>query len=177
MCYPYTVEVKELNTDAELLTAERPLKCAGGACKCCCYQEILVTSDGEELGKAYETCYYCVPQYNVADHTGKDVYKIHPPLCCGGMCMNCCTEGNPCCGKGCCKVPFWIFPIDGGSDEEDKIGKILKKPKSLMTEIFTDAVALDIDFPSDSTPALKGLLTASALLLNSNYFEKQDDNN
>lgn len=54
--------------------------------------------------------------------------------CCGGCCVNCCAEGNPCCGKGCCKVPFHLFPFDqGNTNSAEEVGKILKKPKRYVT--------------------------------------------
>jgi len=91
--------------------------------------------------------------------------------------MDCCTEGNPCGGKGCCKVPFWIFnandPNTNGR-EVNKIGKILKVPKSLMTEIFTDANAFEVTYPKDATIEQKALITGSALLLDATFFEKDN---
>lgn len=174
-CYPYTTQVKELNTEAELLTAVREFRCPSGGCKCCCYQEIMVSSGGTDLGGAKEKCYFCVPQFNIYDSSGQDIYIVHPPTCCGGVCVNCCTEGNPCCGRGCCKVPFWIFDISqkgntGGSDAA-MLGKILKVPKSIMTEIFTDANAFELHFPNDASAERKALVAGSALLVNSNFFE------
>lgn len=98
---------------------------------------------------------------------------MHPPTCCGGCCVNCCAEGNPCFGKGCCKLPFHIFDYEekDTAGNENYIGKILKKPKSLMTEMFTDANAFDVDFPKDATPAQKGMLVGSAIFMNAIYFE------
>jgi len=51
------------------------------------------------------------------------------------------------------------------------LGTILKKPKSAMSEILTDAVAMDLDFPKNATSDQKGLLTGLAIFLNSLYFE------
>lgn len=174
--YPYKVVVKEMNTDAEIVTVERPTRCAGGGCKCCCYQEVAVSSGGEALGTFEEQCYYCVPEYHVKDDQGNGIYKVHPPTCVGGMCVNCCAEGNPC-GKGCCKVPFHIFPADATNTNDgntEELGKILKKPKSLMTELFTDANAFDITFPSGSKVSEKGILVGATLLLNSVFFEENE---
>lgn len=56
--HPYTMTVTELNTEAELLTVERPCRCAAGGCKCCCYQEAFFKSNGAELGRMQETCYF-----------------------------------------------------------------------------------------------------------------------
>ena len=146
--------------------------CAIGGCKCCCYQEMTITSGGQELGSLKEDCWYCVPSFQASGPDGQPLYKIHPPTCCMGICPNCCTEGNPC-GKGCCKVPFWVFPANQLVTDGDApyIGKILKKPKSLATELFTDANAFDITFPDKATVAEKGVLLGSSFFINSNFFE------
>lgn len=127
------------------------------------------------MGSVKETCYYCVPEFKVYGPQNEEIYKLHPPTCCCGMCVNCCTEGNPCCGKGCCKVPFWIFDAKdnktNGSDVKI-LGKIVKVPKSLMVEVFTDADAFDVTFPADANVTQKALLMGSALLLNATFFEE-----
>eukprot|EP00540_Astrosyne_radiata_P008902 CAMPEP_0116841772 /NCGR_PEP_ID=MMETSP0418-20121206/11136_1 /TAXON_ID=1158023 /ORGANISM="Astrosyne radiata, Strain 13vi08-1A" /LENGTH=248 /DNA_ID=CAMNT_0004472287 /DNA_START=37 /DNA_END=783 /DNA_ORIENTATION=- len=175
-CHPFTMEMKELNTDAEMVSMDRPCRCAMGGCKCCCYQEMTVSSGGQEIGSLKEDCWYCVPSFQVYDPDGTALYKIHPPTCCGGCCVNCCTEGNPCCGKGCCKVPFWVFPASQEQTDGDAphVGKILKKPKSAMTEIFTEANAFDVIFPEGCSIAEKGTLIGSAIFINANFFEDGD---
>ena len=50
--------VQENNTQAELLTVERPFRCAPGTCKCCCYQEASFTSGGDYIGRIEEQ-FYC----------------------------------------------------------------------------------------------------------------------
>ena len=87
--------------------------------------------------------------------------------------MNCFTEGNPCFGKGCCKFPFHVFPYDQEETHGDApyIGKILKRPRGLLTEAFTDANSFLVTFPDNSTAAEKGLLMGSALYFNATFFE------
>lgn len=101
-CYPYVMVVKELNTEAEIVTVDRPFSCCVSSCKCCCYQTATISSGGNKLGSIQETCWFCVPSLKVFDHGGKQLYLAHSPTCLGGLCVNCCAEGNPC-GKGCCK--------------------------------------------------------------------------
>jgi len=171
--HPFKMSVKELNTDAELLELDRPLACHATGCKCCCYQSGTITSGGQEMGSIKEQCYFCVPEYHIYDHNGVGMYKLHQPTFCGGMCVNCCAEGNPCCGKGCCKEPFHLFPYDlKDTNGAEHIGKILKKPKSMMTEVFTDSEAFECTFPKDCTPAQKATIVGSAILLNAIYFEE-----
>jgi hypothetical protein len=180
--HPFTMPVTELNTNAELLTVDRPCACSVGAGKCCCYQSIAVSSGGVALGGVKETCYYCVPSFKVMDDQEREIYIVHPPTCCGGCCINCCTEGNPCCGRGCCKMPFWVFPAsavgqtNGKAGEAAKVGKILKKPKSLMTELFTEANAFEVTFPTDATSEQKALLAGTSIFLNALFFEGDNSN-
>ena len=90
-----------------------------------------------------------------------------------GLCVNICTEGNPCCGKGCCKVPFHIFPADQENTDNGApyAGKVVKVPKSFAAEMFTDSEAFDITFPDDATNVQKALIAGSAILINANFFE------
>lgn len=175
LVYPFTMRVEELPTRSEMLTVERPFVCCmASPCKCCCYQKATIKSGPDELGQIKENCYYCAPEYNLYDSNGSKIYKIRPPTCCCGICFNCFTEGNPC-TRGCCKVPFWIFDpnqthTNGG--EAEHLGKILKKPKSLVTEAFTDAHAFECHFPKEATPEEKACLVGTSVFLNAVYFER-----
>jgi len=175
-CHPFKTVVKEVNTGSEIITVDRPLKCPFNPCKCCLYQEATVTSGGAGLGSIKEQCWYCIPTMKVYDHEGKELYLVYPPTCCGGVCVNCCAEGNPCTSKGCCKESHRIYlPTDTKATTEDPyLGIIFKRPKSMATELFTDAVTLDLEFPKQSTPAQKGLLTGLGLYINANFYENQD---
>ena len=166
--------IQELNTANELITIDRPYRCAFSTCKCCCFQEATVTSGEKELGSMMEDFFCCVPSFQVLSPNKTPIYKIHQPTCCNGCCVNCCTEGNPCFGRGCCKVPFHIYPASQECTDGDVpfIGKIVKAPKSLGVEIFTEAEAFDISFPEGSTPQEKGLLMGSAIFINANFFER-----
>jgi hypothetical protein len=131
-----------------------------------------VTSGGQKVGSIKEQCYCCIPTFKAFDGEGKELYKIHPPTCCLGMCVNCCAEGNPC-GKGCCKQSFRIYPADQKKTDGDApyVGTILKKPKSIATEVLTDANALDLTFPEGASTNEKALLVGSAIFFNTNFFE------
>mmetsp|Transcript_20584 Transcript_20584/g.43132 ORF Transcript_20584/g.43132 Transcript_20584/m.43132 type:complete len:249 (-) Transcript_20584:177-923(-) len=172
--HPFKMEVKELNTEAELLTVDRPCACGLGCCKCCCYQTADFSSGGNLLGTIKEQCWYCVPAFTISDDKEEPVYIIHPPTCCGGCCVNCCAEGNPCTRKGCCKQSFRVYPYEQNGNtggDSPYIGVILKKPKSALTEIFTDANALDVTFPDNATNDQKAILAGTSLFLNAIFFE------
>jgi hypothetical protein len=59
--HPFKMVVKELNTDAEMVTVDRPCAFALGSCKCCgcdiCFQKADFTSGDEKIGSIKETCY------------------------------------------------------------------------------------------------------------------------
>lgn len=173
-CHEFSMVVKEVDTESEIFSMHRPMKCLPGCAKCCCYQEMTFSANDEKFGKVEELCWYCVPRMMITDANGQPLYKLHSPTCCMGMCVNCCAEGNPCFGKGCCKVPFHIFPAsqvdtDNGTPE---IGKIVKVPKGLAIELLTDAEAFDITFPDDATPEQKAIIAGTTIFLNAGFFEK-----
>jgi hypothetical protein len=56
--HPFKMVVKELNTDAEMVSVDRPCASAVGSCKCCCYQTATFTSDGQAIGRIEEQ-FYC----------------------------------------------------------------------------------------------------------------------
>jgi len=145
-------------------------------CPCCTFQEATISSGDHELGSIKENFYICVPSMKVYDHAGAEVYHISPPTCCGGICINCCAEGNPC-GKGCCKESFRIYAPGEADASTDApyLGVLLKKPKSKVVEVFTDAVALEVKFPKDATPSQKGLITGLGLFINSIFYEGDNE--
>lgn len=155
----------------------RPLRCAFGCCKCCCYQEATVSSGGDKLGSIHEQCWYCIPTMKVLDGSGNDLYLVYPPTCCGGCCVNCCAEGNPCTKRGCCKESFRIYaPTDTKASSRDPyLGIVLKRPKSALTEVFSDAVVLDVEYPNNASASQKGLITGLAVYLNSVFYEGNDE--
>jgi len=175
LCRPFTMEVKDME-GAEILTVDRPFACGPTACKCCCYQTMSFKSGGQDLGKIEEQYYYCVPVFKIYQD-GNYIYKIHSPTCLGGLCVNCCAEGNPCFGKGCCKVPYHIFPAsqENTDDNAPHSGKILKLPKSMMTEILTDANAFDVTFPEDANNSQKAMIMGTAIFLNALFFEGNEE--
>jgi len=170
--YPFTTEIKEVETEAELLSIDRPCRLLAGPCKCCCFQEASFSSNNNDLGRIKETCWYCVPSYKIYDHEEKQKYLLHPPTCLGGMCINCCAEGNPL-GGGCFRISFRIFPADQSDTDGDApyLGMILKKPKSLLTEVFTDAAAYEVEFPKEATINDKGILMGTTIFINAIHFE------
>ena len=174
-CHPFKISVVENGTGTELVSVDRPCNCPVSACKCCCYQSAAFTSGGQPMGSIKEKCFCCVPRFVAYDAADKELYKMHAPTCLGGMCINCCAEGNPC-GKGCCKASLRIYDASQEKTDGDApyAGVILKKPKSLATEVFTDANAFDVTFPANANADDKALLIGSAMFFNANFFEREN---
>lgn len=174
-CQRFQMEVKEEGTGDVIFDIERPWKCAGGPCKCCCFQELKFTSQGQELGKFKERCYCCLPQSVIKGADGEELYLLHPPSCCGGCCMDCCadTSTSNCCMQCLgCTIPFHIFKAgDEHGSNAKPAGKVTKKMKSLATELFTDANAFDVEFPENATTAEKAMIAGSTILINEMFFE------
>jgi len=149
--------------NVEILKLHRPYRCCALPFKCCCYQEINVSSDNKPLGGMVELFSCCVPRFIIRDSNGGSLYKAHMPTCWGGMCYNCCAEG-----KSCCVIPYHIFPADQADTDNgaDPIGKIVSRPKSLLTEVFTDSNVFDVYFPAEANAEQKALICGSAVLLN-----------
>ena len=89
----------------QMLQFERPFSCPIGCGKCCCLQEMHVhDAQHKNLGMVQEaSCWWCVPRFNVVRPDGTQEFTVKPPVCCGGMCMDCCSEGCGNCMK--CRVP------------------------------------------------------------------------
>jgi hypothetical protein len=147
----------------------RPFKCPAGTCKICCHQEVQVKdANGSDLGLVKEQCYYFVPMFDIKRPDMSVEYRLGPPTCLGGTCVNVCAEG--CCN---CRIPFYVFPPTGGSDTGSKIGSMTKIWGGLGTELFTDADKFEVTFPNDATPDGKLRLLGSLFLLNQIFFEGQ----
>jgi hypothetical protein len=51
-------------------------------------------------------------------------------------------------------------------------GKIVKKPKSYLAELLTDANAFEVDFPPHATSQQKATLVGASVFFNSLFFEE-----
>jgi hypothetical protein len=177
-CHHFTMVAKEEGTGEELLTMDRPMACNAAPCKCCLFQKMTYSYKGEHLGEMEELFYCCVPRLQINDASGTPMYKVHSPTCCGGTCVDCCAEGKNC-GAVCCRVPYYIYPATQQDTDNGApyIGKVVKIPKSLAVEMFTDSEAFDVTFPDGATPVQKALIAGSAILINANFFERETENN
>jgi hypothetical protein len=180
-CYHWTMQVKDIETDAEIVTVDRPCSCGCcgcGTCKCCCYQTATFASGGQSLGKVKETFYCCVPSYKMYDDQGRHLYTIQPPTCWGGACADCFTGRGEwaCASKKYCRAPCYIFAPDQADTSGDApvLGKILKKPNPLTGKL-AEGTAFDVNFPADATASQKAMLVGASLFFNSLWFEWQHE--
>lgn len=174
-CYEFNTDVKSTQ-GGSMINVTRPFACGAGACKCCCLQKMQVRSGNDQIGEITETYWYCVPRYEIKTPSGDILYAVQPPTCCGGCCYDCFSEGMSC-GKACCVVPFRIYQPEQTNCASDQpfIGKILKQPRSMLDELFTDATVLNLTFPEGASPAAKGLIVGTGLLINANHFEGNEE--
>jgi len=171
-CHPFDMTISDTASDSEFLEVNRPFRCCLGTCKCCCKQEATVFSGDDHLGDIQETCWWFVPQFKVYDHNEEEVYVIHPPTCCSGMCVDCGAEGKNHCPHGCCIIPCDVYP--SGTEGADPIGRMAKIPKETFRETFNEINYYKIEFPNEATPNQKGLLLGSSILINALYFENSE---
>lgn len=173
--HPFDMTVKAAGSDSELIEFNRPCRLPLCACKCCCFQEGTVFSGEDDLGEVRETFWWFVPQWKVYDDDNNALYKIHPPTCMGGMCINCCVEGH-CCPFGCCLIPCMIYPVDQWNTDGNApyLGRMAKIPKENFCDVYNETSYVEIQFPEGATPKQKGLLLGSYLLINALFFENSE---
>eukprot|EP00287_Rhodomonas_sp_CCMP768_P003522 CAMPEP_0196732952 /NCGR_PEP_ID=MMETSP1091-20130531/12197_1 /TAXON_ID=302021 /ORGANISM="Rhodomonas sp., Strain CCMP768" /LENGTH=257 /DNA_ID=CAMNT_0042076287 /DNA_START=59 /DNA_END=832 /DNA_ORIENTATION=- len=167
-CRPFEMNLHEQNGDGPLMARfYRPLRCAAAPCKCCCFQELQVRdAQGNEAGATVETCYNCVPQYNILRPDGSVEYKLSQPTCCGGCCVNICAEGI--CN---CRIPFYILAPEAGTGGKPT-GRIVKVWSGLTNELFTDADHFEVAFPEGAGAESKARMVGALFLLNQLHFER-----
>lgn len=167
--FDMTVSLGGQRGGQELLKIHRDVKCAPGPCKCCCYQEVDVSSSAssKQLGVVREDFYCCIPTYKVMTPEGNTQYKIHQPTCVGGMCVDIFAEGV--CN---CRIPFYAFEPGAKGEKGEEKGSIVKVWSGLSKELFTDADNFEVDFPIGSDAATRSRFFAALFLLNQLYFER-----
>ena len=119
-CHSFDMTIADTKTGSDFIEINRPFRICPGTGKCCCKQEATIFSGDEHLGDIKETCWWCVPSLEVFDETEKRVYKIRPPTCWFGMCVDCFADGNPC-PHGCCMIACEVYKMQNGFEEEEPV--------------------------------------------------------
>lgn len=141
---------------------ERPFPC-----KYCKFQEIKAyNAENQLLGTVTETVWYCIPTFQVHRADGSVEYKVHPPTCCGGICIDCWAEGF-----NLFWPPWYVFPPDTpkGGIKEEMVGKTSKIRGNFYSECLGFR-KYKMEFPKDASADSKARLFGAALLLKSLNF-------
>ncbi|GFH56328.1 hypothetical protein CTEN210_12804 [Chaetoceros tenuissimus] len=116
------------------------------------------------LGSLEEQCWLCVPRMIIKGANGEDIYKVHSPICFGGMYVNCCAvdvHRNELCGTCCFETPYFIYPASQREPANcmPGVGKIFNVPPRFGNKDQGHRVF----FPVDATSEQKALIAGSAL--------------
>ena len=122
-----------------------------------------------------------VPKYDILDPSGKQLYRLRPDTCVGGMCVVCRCDGDK--GK-CCRIPFvlrdptTLEPIPSGATLDGK--GINSGVENLWSgwknECCSQKNAYHVTFPANMTAKEKAVLMGSSLLVDVTMFEQDNDN-
>ncbi|RUS80126.1 hypothetical protein EGW08_012125 [Elysia chlorotica] len=150
---PFQMNISD-NMGQPLMALDRPFRCQGSACWCCCLQEMEIQSPpGVVQGTVKEVWTCWTPKYKVYNAQNQVVFTIV------GECCYC---------KCCTDVLFHVFEGDGDGGQE--ICSIVKHWGGCR-EVFGGANDFTINFPSDMDLMRKMLLFGATFLIDFNYFE------
>ena len=86
----------------------------------------------------------------------------------------CCQLGI-CCPLPCQKCQIVNFDIKSANGQ--KVAQLTKKPTSCVKAAVSEVSYFAVEFPQNTTKEERALLMASAIMLDFQYFEENDDNN
>lgn len=146
---------------------------------CCCLPALTTKKpDGTELNKSTNVFMCCspIPQFSFQEPPGTELYRIHPPLCCGGFCIKCEF------GKGRCgTLPFYFYDTEGNqvmnTANEDFPPQIRLVRSGLLKAMCTSANNYAIKFPARMSAEQKSGILGMAFLIDFSFFEKQNEKN
>ncbi|XP_011362784.2 phospholipid scramblase 2-like [Pteropus vampyrus] len=148
---PFTMRILD-NTGREVITLERPLRCASCCCPCCLQEIKIHAPPGVPVGYVTQIWHPYVPTFTLQNEKREDVLKIITPCLIG----SCCAD-----------IDFEIKSID----EENVVGKISKQWAGFAREAFTDADNFGIQFPLDLDVKMKAVMLAACFLIDFMFFE------
>lgn len=175
--------VVKLSTGSEeggspLVEYHKPCGLRGGFC-CMLPEFTTKLPNGTEINamKLKFKCCTPVPEFAYEEPVGKEVYRVHPPKCCGGCCIK--IE----CGKGKCgTLPFYFWDPATGEQIFNEAGEefppqIRMLRTGLAKAACTQANNFALKFPKDATAEQKAGLLGLTFLIDSSFFERQKDDN
>lgn len=136
-------------------------------CTCLCFNrpevEVSIVEGGQNIyaGKVVNPFYFCNLGVHVYDRTGNLKYMVEGSCCqCGVLC-----SPWPC--ESCQTVYFDVKSPDG-----TVLSTLTKRSQGCFRACFTNCDNFSVIFPPNASVEDKALLTATALLINYQYFEQ-----
>jgi hypothetical protein len=92
-------------------------------CKCCCYQNVAISTKTQTIGWVQEDFWCCVPQFLVLLEDGSIEYVLHKPTRCFGVCVDRCYSPS----YNDLGIPFFIYyPFTKSNGAEVEAGLIMQ---------------------------------------------------
>jgi len=148
---------------------------------CCCFLPEFRAYDAND-NLFSNTKYVCdinllVPKFDYYEQ-GQVVYRLRPPTCLGGCCIDC-----ECQSRGACNVttPFYFYlptgeQVTDGQRERHDMPQITQVWGGLAKECCTTADTFAIKFPQDANGERKAGLLAATMLIDFAWFEGHNRN-
>ncbi|KAB0356508.1 hypothetical protein FD754_000664, partial [Muntiacus muntjak] len=142
---PFTMRILD-NLGREVMTLERPLRCACCCCPCCLQEIEIQAPPGVPVGYVTQIWHPCLPKFTVQNERREDVLRISGPC----VACSCCAD-----------VHFEVKSLD----DKYVVGKISKHWTGLVRELFTDADNFGIQFPLDLDVKMKAVMLGACFLI------------
>lgn len=152
---PFTLRILD-NLGREVVTMERPLRCANCCCPCCLQEIEIQAPPGVPIGYVSQKWHPCLPKFTIQNERREDVLKIIGPC----IVCSCCSD-----------IDFEIKSLD----EQSAVGKISKQWTGMVIEAFTDADNFGIQFPLDLDVKMKTVMLGACFLIDFMFFESTED--
>ena len=169
-CREFTMKMKLMSQDSNkydknfsdsLITIQRDFKIP---CLCLIRPELIIDLTKEKLrvGKVQQTFSFFDPCITVYNENDEEIYYIEADCCqCGFICRN----------YSCGKTDDCQFSIYNSREKKKSIGFIVKKTESIYS--LSDSYL--VGFPSKIPPEDKFLLSIAAVLIDYQYYEKNNN--
>ena len=162
MIIRHVISYDQLNSDLAKIFFHIDKPCEMGCC-CLCrpYMDVRLTDTKQYLGQVREPCTCCDLETDIYNSSGALCYRIVGDCCQYGLCF-----GNDI--EKLANIRFDIF-------QDGVMVGSMRKLSSSFGEFFTKADSYQISFPPNSSPEEKMLLIIAGLMIDYQYFEKDDN--
>lgn len=162
-----------------LMQFRKPVSCHGGSCFWCLWPKMKGhLPGGKEVNESRYHCDCCchIPKFMYSEN-GKDLFKVMPPTCCAGMCI----QPN-CKGGRCLAMPFFFYdPETGeqikGTGPPGNEPQILKVWGGVMKECCTQIDTFAVFFPPGVSAETKAGLLGMTFFIDYQIFEGKKEEN